>query len=86
MFSPEDIKARLKKAPFVPVRIVSTSGQAYDVRHPDLVMVGKRFLIIGTPSHDNPGIFDGENHLAVLHVADMQDLPTPAAAPENGQA
>ena len=47
MFSADDIQARLRKRPFVPFRIETRSGQAYDVNHPDLVQVGSRSLIIG---------------------------------------
>jgi hypothetical protein len=40
MFTAEDIRQRIKKQPFVPLRIVTNSGESYDVPHPDLVMVG----------------------------------------------
>jgi hypothetical protein len=88
MFSADDIQARLREKPFVPVRIISTSGQAYDVHHPELVLVGKRFLIIGTPSNDNPSQFEVANRVAVLHVVDLQDLPVQksSGAAGNGQA
>lgn len=81
MFSADGIQARLHERPFQPLRIVTSTGQTYDVYHPDLVLVGRRFLIIGTPSAENPAQADQVTRLAVLHVTELRDLPTPAAPP-----
>jgi hypothetical protein len=74
MFTPEDVQARLRDQPFRPLRIVASSGQTYDVRHPDMVLVGDRFLIIGTPSAKNPTLVDQVARVAMVHVTDLQDL------------
>ena len=64
MFSPEDILARMRKQPFVPLRIVTTAGD-YDVHHPELVLVGRRYLEVGTASADNPETFDTISRVAI---------------------
>ena len=81
-----DIQNRLRERPFVPLRVVTGSGQAYDIRHPDLVLVGRRALIIGTASNDNPTQFETASRVAVMHVVDLQDLPTSASSESNGPA
>ena len=78
MFTADDIQARLHERPFVPVRIVTSSGQSYDVSHPDLVLVGRRFLIIGTASNENPSQIEAASRMAVMHVTDLQDVPNAA--------
>ncbi len=35
MFNADDIEARIKSRPFVAVRIVTSSGQVFDVYHSD---------------------------------------------------
>lgn len=60
MLTTDDIKARLKQKPFVPVRFVTSSGQVFDVFHPDLIMVGRQFMIIGTASADDPTTLSGD--------------------------
>ena len=50
MFRAEDIQARLRERPFHPFRIVVSEGLPYDIRHPDLVFVGARDLMIGFPA------------------------------------
>lgn len=83
MFSADDIQTRLRDRPFTPVRIVTTTGQTYDVYHPDLVLVGRRFLIVGAPSAENPTHAEQVTRVAMVHVAELRDLPIPTL-PANG--
>ena len=78
MFTAESILRRLKEQPFVPVRIVTSSGQSYDVPHPDLVWIAPRWLLIGKPSNQNPDLIEGASRVAIMHISDMQDLPRTA--------
>jgi hypothetical protein len=80
MFTADDIQARIRERPFIPVRLISSSGQSYDITHPDLVLVGRRSLIIGTASNENPSQFETASRVAVLHVTDLQDIPHPATS------
>ena len=86
MFTADDIQGRLRERPFVPVRLVTSSGQSYDITHPDLVLVGRRFLIIGTASNDNPTQIEAASRVAVFHVTDLQDVPHPAPSDGNGSS
>jgi hypothetical protein len=84
MFSSNDIQARIQERPFRPLRVVTSSGQSYDVRHPELVIVGRRDMIIGTGSNDNPTVYEVANRVAIMHVTDLQDLPEPSTPGKNG--
>ncbi len=83
MFSADDIQARLRERPFVPVRLITSSGQSCDITHPELVLVGRRFLIIGTASNENPTQIESASRVAVLHVVDLQDMPQAAPTDSN---
>jgi hypothetical protein len=85
MFRPEDIQARLREKPFRPLRIVASEGQQFEIRHPDLVLVGRRDLTIGFPAPDHPTIHDRVTRIALVHVVALEDLPV-SATPGNGQA
>jgi len=39
--APEELRDTLKQQPFEPFRLVKTDGVSYEVRHPDLLLVGK---------------------------------------------
>ena len=86
MINSSDIDAKLKERPFVPFRVIMSSGQYYDLYHPDLVLVGKRHLFVGTASEVNPTMFDRSSLLSILHVAALEALPIESASAEkNGQ-
>ncbi len=86
MFSADDIQARLREQPFGPLRIVTSTGQTYDVYHPDLVLVARRFLVIGLPSAENASQAEQVTRVSLLHVTELQDLPAPTPAPGDGAA
>ncbi len=65
---------------------MTSSGQSYDITHPDLVLVAKRFLIIGMPSNDNPSQIEAASRVAVMYVTDLQDMPNPTTQDANGPA
>jgi hypothetical protein len=71
MFSADNIQARLREAPFIPFRIVMSSGQSYDIGHPELVWVNPRYLMVATPSNDRPGQIEAANRVSLLHVSDL---------------
>ena len=85
MITSADIHAKLKERPFVPFRVILSSGAAYDIKHPDLAVVGKRHLFVGTASEDNPTLFDKSSLLSILHVAAIEALPIETATMQNGQ-
>jgi hypothetical protein len=84
MFRAEDIQAWLRQRPFQPFRIIASEGQRFDIRHPDLVLVGRRDLTIGFPDPENPTIYDRRTGLALVHVVSLENLPLPTT-PGNGQ-
>ena len=85
MFSADDIQARLRQQPFGPLRIVTTTGATYDVHHPELVLVGRRFLMVGLPSAENPTQAEQVTRVSLLQVTELQDLPQPQSASGNGE-
>jgi len=80
------MQEKIQQRPFVPFRIFMSSGQHYDIFHPDLVLIGKRHLFVGTASEDNPTMFDRSSLLSILHVSALEELPSEQAASEkNGK-
>ena len=44
---PEELWQRLHSQPFEPFRICLSDGTAYEIPHPELVMVGRRSAVVG---------------------------------------
>jgi hypothetical protein len=75
MFTSADIKERISKTPFVPIRIITSAGDRYEVSHPDLIMVGRRDITVGTSSKKDPAIYEQVSRISILHVASIEDMP-----------
>lgn len=75
MFTPEDIQARLREKPFRPLRIIVAEDQRFEIRHPNLVLVGRRDVMIGFPSSENPTVYDGVTQVALSHIVALEELP-----------
>jgi hypothetical protein len=46
MVTPTRLLAYVKAEPFKPFRLHMASGKTFDVRHPEMVKVGKNFLLV----------------------------------------
>ena len=69
----------LRRAPFEPFRVVMSSGESYNVLHPEMVFVTAKALILAIPDSTNA---DGERlaFCSYLHLAHVETLkPTRAA-------
>jgi hypothetical protein len=86
IMAPEEIATALRRQPFVPFRMTLTEGSTYEVRHPELCMIGRRSAIIGTTSRDDPDrLFDRSVTLDLLHIVKLEPLET-AGSPAQRQA
>ncbi len=85
MITAQDFRARITRQPFEPFRIVTSAGQEYDVMHPDLVLIGTRWVIVGIPSNKNPHFAEQETKIALLHVTALENLPADGKPKKNGK-
>ncbi len=72
----EDVRKLWKQRPFKPFRIITDSGQHYDVLAPEHVMVLKSTLVVGVRKKPNDREFDSTRHLGVLNVNAIEVLDT----------
>ncbi len=77
---PEELRELLNTRPFVPLRIHMTDGKAFDIRHPDNVLVLRSRIDIGVPPDTANGILDRVEHCSLLHVVRVEEMQgTPQA-------
>jgi hypothetical protein len=69
----------LKRAPFEPFRVVMSSGESYNVMHPEMALVSSRTLVLAIPE---PSHAEGERLVfcSYLHVAHIETLKPSRAA------
>ena len=79
--APEELRDTLRQTPFEPFRLVMTDGAGYEIRHPDLLWVGRRTAMIGLtgdPAHtlyERAIRVDDENVGRRLRAVEMSDAP-----------
>jgi hypothetical protein len=83
MFTAEDIRKRVQRQPFMPFRIMTSSGEHFDIMHPELVMVGRRWLAVGTPGEQDD-LAEYLDQVSMLHITAVENLPK-AKATKNGK-
>jgi hypothetical protein len=79
-----DLKAELKNEPFLPFRIVTTSGKTYDVTEKDreMLMVLKRVVVIGLRASENDPEFDHYEVVSLLHIVRLEPIPVSPQQPK----
>jgi hypothetical protein len=84
--APQELRDALKQQPFEPFRIVMTDGQGYDIRHPDLLMVGLRTATVGLPGQPGQPVFERDVKVDLLHIIRIEPPQVAASPSGNGAA
>ena len=73
--------ARLRRRPFVPFRMILSSGTSYDILHPEMLFVSKSGFTVAIYERDQRPSPDEvparEALVSFLHIAATEDLPQP---------
>jgi hypothetical protein len=69
----------LRQQPFRPFRLVMSSGEAYEVRHPEMAWVTKNDVLVGTDIADD-GLPAEFRICPMFHVATVEPLSTDTRA------
>ncbi|MEM8865457.1 MAG: hypothetical protein AAGF31_07905 [Planctomycetota bacterium] len=74
----------MQKRPFEAIRVVMSSGETYDVGHPEMAYVTKSDLIVGTES-EGDNVPTKYRILSMLHVTAVEPIATsPGGSPGSG--
>jgi hypothetical protein len=69
----QSFRQLLAKRPFEPFRIVVSSGEAYEVRHPEMAFLTRTALHIGL-NPDQEGIAEDATWCSLFHVTAVESL------------
>lgn len=78
--SHEDLQARIQRRPFIPFRLILTEGTSYEIRHPELFMLGKRSAVIGIAKDPEQNFYDASVMVDLLHIVRLEPLDTATPA------
>jgi hypothetical protein len=72
--TPQELLRYVRAAPFRPFRIHLASGQTFDIRHPEMVRVGKRDIVIFKFVSDTAEIYDDWDTVGLLLIESISHL------------
>lgn len=75
--TPQEILNYLKAQPFRPFRIQMNSGRTFDIRHPEMVRLGRRDMLIFTFVSDLPDVYDRWEDVSLLLVESLAPIEAP---------
>ena len=67
----------LQRRPFQPFRLVMSSGESYEVRHPEMAMLTRTDLLVGVEEADD-GVPAEFKICSLLHVSAIEPLASSA--------
>jgi hypothetical protein len=77
---PDDVLTWVRAAPFRSFRITLNSGRSYDIRHPEMVRVGRSYINIFTFTGEPADPFEKMEMVSLLLVERIEPLEAPASA------
>jgi hypothetical protein len=69
----------LARRPFQPVRLILSSGQAYEIRHPEMALLTRTDILIGTDLAED-GVPAQFKICSLLHVTAIEPIERNTAA------
>jgi hypothetical protein len=82
MLVPQEILNYLQAKSFRPFQIHTASGESFDVRHPEMLHVGRSKMVLFTFVSDDPRIFDRWETISLMLTERISHLD--AVAPPSG--
>jgi len=74
----EVLRDWMQRRPFQPFRVITSSGDAYEIRHPEMAFLTRAEIVVGLGERD--GIPSRYRTVSLLHVTAAEPLDTTAAA------
>jgi len=77
-----DFQNLLSAQPFQPFQVVMSSGEKYEVRHPEMAWLTRTTLFVGI-DEDSEGVPGGARMCSLLHITAVEPIPTGARRRRN---
>lgn len=69
----EAIRAMLTRRPFEPLRVKTSNGEIFEIRHPEMAMLARSALVVLHPEADG-GPSDNVEYVSYLHISSVETL------------
>ena len=79
--TPQAYRELLRRQPFQPFRVMMSSGQSYEVRHPEMAMLTSSDLLVGLGDKGD-GVPSEFRICSLLHITTIEPLNAVASPPQ----
>jgi hypothetical protein len=69
----EALRAFLTRRPFEPIRVKTSNGNTFEIRHPEMASLARSVMVIVHPDADGSPS-DKVDYLPYLHIAGVETL------------
>ena len=73
----EKLTELLRRQPFAPFRMHLTTGQTYDIRHPELLWVRRQCADIALDPNPKTGVIEHSERVSLWHIVRIEELESP---------
>ncbi len=73
----EELVHLIRRRPFQPIRLHLTTGQTYDIRHPEFIIVQRQSAEVGVDPDPHTGVVDRVEYISLLHVVRIENIEAP---------
>lgn len=80
MMTPASVLTYVNAKPFRPFRIHMASGKTFDVRHPEMVKVGRTNLLVFSFVSEQPDVFEEWQSLSLMLMESISHMETPVTS------
>ena len=81
MMTSSSVLNYVKSEPFRPFRIHMASGKTFDVRHPEMVKVGRTNLLVFSYVSEQPEVFDESQTVSLMLTETISYLDAQVSKP-----
>jgi len=69
-----DLLRMIRAQPFIPFRLHLVEGTIYEVRHPELVLIGMTSAVIAFPDIEHPGLYQSWEIVDLRHIVRLERI------------
>ncbi len=74
------IRAYMGAQPFRPFRLHMASGKTFDIRHPEMIKLGKNFLVIFSVAAGETDVFERFDSVSMMLIESVSHIDQPVSA------
>ncbi len=73
----EELARLIRRRPFRPIRLHLTTGETYDIRHPEFIIIERQSAEVGLNPDPQTGVVDRVEYISLLHVVRIENIESP---------